>query len=486
MRGIAFTIAPEGRESAPNRADICCFSGFIKVRKDGGADEPVAITNWNAFDQQFAWEMRGGAEDGTTYLGAAVRSYFAQGGRRCYVVRAGDPLGPLALRKDRVAQIALLIPGYPRSFDPSPTDRVTWKGAGALFGLPDVSFLCLPDLPNAVGIDGQQPALAVEKKQVKEQFLECSAEPQTPVDKGVRLLPAPRCDEQGYRDWTRALWLVADTIARFRREVQLLAAIPIPVAGSPEEGDLLLALANGGAGPLALRTRERMDGLASAFVQLCYPWARTPGSGNMPEQLEPPDAIVAGVLARSILARGSFRSAANANLADVRELYPSLGREQTETARPYAGRKEGHSLEERVTLLGQTPTGLRLLSDVTTSLNPAYRPAPVNRLVAAIVRAARRTGEELVFESSGERLWAQLRDRLETLLTGLFEAGALRGSDPLEAFEVRCDRSTMTQTDIDSGRVIARVQFDAAAPLEHMVVALGLSEGGQVTVEEAA
>lgn len=123
-----------------------------------------------------------------------------------------------------------------------------------------------------------------------------------------------------------------------------------------------------------------------------------------------------------------------------------------------------------------------LLSDVTTSLDESYRPACVNRLVSVIVRAARRLGEEVVFESSGDLLWARLRESLNRLLTGLLQAGALRGTTPAEAFQVRCDRSTMRQSDIDNGRVIAQIQFEAAAPIEGITVVLALDEGGQVSL----
>jgi phage tail sheath protein FI len=139
-------------------------------------------------------------------------------------------------------------------------------------------------------------------------------------------------------------------------------------------------------------------------------------------------------------------------------------------------------MAERVSTLGQTPRGLVLLSDVTTSLDEGYRPACVNRLVTALVRAARRVGEDLVFEPSGEVLWGRIRERLQRLLAGLFQDGALRGATPTEAFQVRCDRSTMSQNDLDAGRVIVTVQFQASLPIERITVALGLHEGGQVSV----
>jgi phage tail sheath protein FI len=106
----------------------------------------------------------------------------------------------------------------------------------------------------------------------------------------------------------------------------------------------------------------------------------------------------------------------------------------------------------------------------------------VNRLVAALVRAAHRAGESAVFANSGEALWRRLRSSLESLLLGLWGQGALAGGSASEAFEVRCDRSTMTQADLDAGRVVARVQFTAASPIERISVVFAMDEGSQVTL----
>jgi phage tail sheath protein FI len=125
---------------------------------------------------------------------------------------------------------------------------------------------------------------------------------------------------------------------------------------------------------------------------------------------------------------------------------------------------------------------MELTSDVTTSLDESYRPASINRLVSALVRAARRLGEEFAFESSGERLWFRIEESLNRLMFGLWQAGAFRGATPAEAFYVRCDRSTMTQNDIDNGRAIVLVQFDASFPIERITVVLAMDEGGQVSL----
>jgi phage tail sheath protein FI len=141
-----------------------------------------------------------------------------------------------------------------------------------------------------------------------------------------------------------------------------------------------------------------------------------------------------------------------------------------------------------VCLIAPEPEGWTLVSDVTTSADPAWRPAGVSRLVASVLRAARRAGENAVFESNGPALWTSLRTSMEALLTQYWREGALRGATSEHAFEVRCDRSTMTQNDIDHGRVVAEVRLVPAAAVEQISIVLALDGGGgaSVTLREAA
>ena len=129
-------------------------------------------------------------------------------------------------------------------------------------------------------------------------------------------------------------------------------------------------------------------------------------------------------------------------------------------------------------LIAPQPDGWLLVSDVTTSPDPAWQPGGVSRLMASVLRAARRVGEGLLFEPSGPRLWARLKRSVEDLLTDYWREGGLRGASTAEAFDVRCDRSTMSQNDIDNGRVIAQIGVAPAAAVERMVVVLALDAGG--------
>jgi phage tail sheath protein FI len=265
--------------------------------------------------------------------------------------------------------------------------------------------------------------------------------------------------------------------------------VPLPQQGSPAERNILAYLVHEGGSPLASTLLSGEQGLASAFVQLVYPWARTPGSTNMPQQLESPEGIVAGLLAQNALIAGAYRNAGRRSLGDVFAVEPIMNRQQMLDPVPLPGGSAGQppkALIERITLLGPTPDGLQLLSDVTTSLDEHYRPANVNRLVSIIVRAARLLGQDTLFETSSELLWSKLREKLSSLLLGFYNAGALRGASPAEAFSVRCDRSTMTQADIDNGRLVAEIVFAAASSIEQITIVLAMDEAGQVSLASTA
>ena len=448
-------------------------------------DVPVPIDSWETFQRLFLWDDRpvqGRRGVAATHLGAAVRSFFAQGGRKCYVLRVGEPLDVGSRRAERLETLSRLAPGYRSGDQPSPEDRASWSGIGHLLGLPDVSFVCLPDLPEAVSIDPQPLGVPEMPPPVPQEFVDCSPEPATAIDRAVRNVPASYCDAEGYEEWSMVLRHVVGLISRRCREVQLIAAVPIPRPGTPAEMDLLGYLIQSGI--LGSPDARGPQGVASAFLQLAYPWLATPVSSALPGQVENPEGALAGMLAQTAIGSGAYRSAAGLSPLEVSGLFPVLSREQTLKAHrdPRDERSSTQCLQQRVSLFASTPAGLSLLSDVTTSLDETYRPASVNRLVSVIVRAARRLGEDLVFENSGPALWSRVRSSLNLLMLGLYLDNALVGATAEDAYTVRCDRTTTSQDDLDSGRVVCQVDFAAAASIERISVVMSLEEGGQVSL----
>jgi uncharacterized protein len=52
----------------------------------------------------------------------------------------------------------------------------------------------------------------------------------------------------------------------------------------------------------------------------------------------------------------------------------------------------------------------------------------------------------------------------------LFRQGAFQGATPRDAFFVKCDRTTMTQADIDNGVVNIVIGFAPLKPAEFVVI----------------
>lgn len=507
---LAFETARVSAPAAPQRTDIACFVGHVARRStplpkqvtaelraagwiDGpwSRDEaqirsleqlPVTVESWEAFDRLFDWRSRPvsatGAATCATYLGAAVRRFFAQGGQRAVIVRSGDPWPYLEVtgsrRANRAGRIRRTLPDFNAPSQPfDPTDPRTWRGLHHLYGLPEVSLVCLPDLPDACAGDPPPPDTTLPLVPVSEGFVECSgSEPAPPDDIALRLLHAPRSDDDDLEAWATALGGARDFLLRHRRDAILVGALPLMISAAAgrdplaylEEQAILIP-----AGGRALRA-------SSAFVQLAYPWLSARGSSDLPQLLEPPDGLLTGLIAAGALARGTFRSVAGTLLPSVTdtEPVPSWG---LTSGTPWV------SLAERVCLVAQQPDGWALQSDVTSSPDSAWRAGGVTRMMASLVRAARATGEAVLFNGNGPALWTMVRRHLESLLTAYWQEGGLGGESPDDAFEVRCDRSTMTQNDLDSGRLVARITVLPVAAVERITVVLALSAAGQIVGE---
>jgi phage tail sheath protein FI len=100
--------------------------------------------------------------------------------------------------------------------------------------------------------------------------------------------------------------------------------------------------------------------------------------------------------------------------------------------------------------------------------------------VALVIRAARRMGETSLFEPSGEWLWRQVEIQLTSLLRRVHGLGGLAGTAPEDGFSVRCDRSTMTQADLDNGRLVAEITLHPAVPIERIRIRLPLDGSAPV------
>lgn len=503
---VAMFVGCVARRAAPVPAAVLealalggwSADGLFRVepeRLDTLLDLPVAVHGWSEFDALFAWERRplaaGSSDFVPTSLGLAVRSFFEEGGAKAWIVRTGDPP---PLDADEAAKLPLLtgqgaegagrvaiLPGFrgaSRASDPG--DPQTWSGAGAIFGVGDAAMLLLPDL---VDICAGGPELAEPEPAAPappEVFRPCApAAPDLAPEKRVGRphYQAPRLDAAQYALWADAIGYALQLLGRargpdHRQDVILASAFPLPLLGEFDLADEAWPLAVLDA-PLGGGKRLLAEGwIDHPRLQLAYPWVRTAASLNMPEGVQSPEGLLAGVIARTSLADGAFRSLAGREARSVRGLKPEIG--ESDLGRGLEG--EADWLGERLCLIAPRRGRPEWLSDSTLARERKWRSGGVSRLMGIVLRAARQFGDELMFEPSGPALWARIRGTVESFLDGLWQRGALNGTSRDRAFRVECGESSMTAADIDSGRVVARVGFTAAYPIQHISVSLLLLE----------
>ena len=518
---LVFETASPLAKADRHRADVACFIGFV-ARRPGQAlpaalraqltvagwldgiwarpakqiesleNLPITLDSWDVFDQLFAWEARplkeGDAATCATYLGAAVRSFFARGGKRAIVIRVGDPWPFLesgarraALRRTRLRR---MLPDFANRgaletpFEP--TNPASWQGIHHLYGLRENSMLLMPDLADACTFEPPQPEVTPTPPALPEGFVECSSDAPIEPDNSLRNLPAPRLDSRGFAAWKLAVSAARAFLAQHQREVQLIAALPLPdldtrrVRGAGRihaQADMLAYLQRIGVLRADGSVGDSDPGVASAFVQLAWPWLRTRASNDLPEGLEPADGVLAGLIAAGSVLRGSFRSVAgNFSMPRLRDV---VGAEPLPSWGPGVDNPT-EILARHICVIAQSPDGWALQSDVSTSPQETWRFGGASRLMGTIVRAARAAGDSVAFGLNGPALWAQLRRTIEDMLMEFWLEGAFAGATVSDAFSVRCDRNTMTQNDLDNGRLIVEITVQPAVSIERITVVLNL------------
>ena len=103
---------------------------------------------------------------------------------------------------------------------------------------------------------------------------------------------------------------------------------------------------------------------------------------------------------------------------------------------------------------------------------------PVRRLALLIEESITRGLQFAVDERNDEPLWAEVRRLAGAFLQLLFIQGAFQGRKPEEGYFVKCDRSTMTQDDINNGTLNVVVGFAPLKPAEFIVLKIGQTVRG--------
>jgi len=201
----------------------------------------------------------------------------------------------------------------------------------------------------------------------------------------------------------------------------------------------------------------------TSYAAFYYPWIRVRDPTTAAARLVPPGGHVLGVYARTDLEQGVFKAPANEVLRGVEGLEHDVAADQQEalnaagvnTIRAFPGR------------------GVRVWGARTLSSNSLWKYVSVRRLFIFLERSIYEGTQWVVFEPNGEALWGRVTDTVRQFLRAQWRAGALMGRTEAEAFFVRCDRSSMTQDDIDNGRLVCTIGVAPVRPAEFVIFRIG-------------
>lgn len=224
-----------------------------------------------------------------------------------------------------------------------------------------------------------------------------------------------------------------------------------------------IAVLDSGDGLGISEVRAMRAGYDSARAAFYYPWVRVQDPITGQEIDLPPSGFVSGIYVRNDLERGVCKAPANevVNLAQGLEIV--LTEAQESALNP-----------EGINCLRFLPgLGYRLWGARTMSSDPGWQYVNLSRYFAYLEHSIDRGTQWAVFESNNDALWARMRCTVESFLLDEWKAGALSGNTPEMAFFVRCDRSTMTQNDLDNGRLICSIGVAPQRPAEFVIIRIG-------------
>lgn len=199
----------------------------------------------------------------------------------------------------------------------------------------------------------------------------------------------------------------------------------------------------------------------SAHAALFFPFVKAADQRSVA-----PCGAVAGVLARTDAAQGVWKAAAgrDATLKGVSGPMVALNAAQSAELNEL-----GINCLRSLPGSGTVVWGSRTLAGITQP-SPEWKYIPVRRLASLIEESIARGTRWVTFEPNDEPTWAELRLRVGDFLHGLFKRGAFAGWKAQESYYVKCDRSIMTQGDIDAGLATIEVGFAPLKPAEFVVI----------------
>ncbi len=206
--------------------------------------------------------------------------------------------------------------------------------------------------------------------------------------------------------------------------------------------------------------RESYD---TRYAALYYPWLVIPDPLGGPQAIDvAPSGHMAGIYARTDVERGVHKAPANTVVRGIRV--------RDGFAQDITKRHQDVLNPRGINALRFFPQfGHRVWGARTMSSDTSWKYVNVRRLFIYLEESIDEGTQWAVFEPNSEALWALVKQTVSDFLTTTWRSGALAGTTPDEAFFVACDRTTMTEDDLQNGRLICVIGVAPVFPAEFVI-----------------
>jgi phage tail sheath protein FI len=202
--------------------------------------------------------------------------------------------------------------------------------------------------------------------------------------------------------------------------------------------------------------REPID---TKYAALYYPWIEVRDPSVRRNVEVAPSGHLAGIYARVDVERGVHKAPANEVVRGITKIAQDVTKREQDMLNP-----------KNINALRFFPgRGNRVWGARVVTSDSAWKYINVRRLFIFVEESIDEGTQWVVFEPNDEPLWARVRQSVSNFLTTVWRSGALEGTKAEQAFFVKCDRTTMTQDDIDNGRLICVIGIAPVKPAEFVI-----------------
>lgn len=470
---------------------------------------PVRVDSWSDYNNKFGG-FEGGPNGEVLFLPYAVYSFFQNGGRTAYVIRATDSYGATASADVTGAAGSGPSGSTPTAFTVNAEGSGVW-GDDITFTLEiqeaisspitDVVFTIrvyvsgqlqeqFQNLSMSGKIQGARQALAtINDPFIGSRFINLSNYDATTPPAAVTIetslsggidpdLPDAADMQTAAQDGVGKIdgTLVVNIVGHLKKDTTsgdtVFVSGDILPSSFPDRNDLFIINDNvPPRGAMSVATYQsvvenKAAGLGSdSYMSFYSPWVAVADPARIGGTIfVPPAGSVAGVIARIDATIGVWRAPAGIiasinNAAGVETKFTDV--------------QQGDLNAKNVNIIrAVVGAGVAIMGARTRKTYGADRYISARRTLIYVTETLRQVTQYAVFENNDQRLWQSLIMTADRVLRPVWDAGGLRGNNPAEAYYIICDDTINTPAVIQSGEVRMDIGVALEYPAEFVVIRL--------------